>query len=544
MFRTILTKTLRDYRIPTLSWGLGVALLMFIGFAAITPSLRAAYASVAATFRLFGEPYAMDTNEGYIAARYLGFFVPILWSIWPILVGTRLVRGEEERGTMDVVLATPQSRVRVILEKLIALAIALLVISLLMALGIIAGEHQANEQVNAVRAFLTSLNVGLLTFFFAMLALLFSQFTSNRGAATGWASGLMILAFLLDITGRIVEGSWVKYLSPVYYYNLNRPLIPTFNNTPTAVFLLLGLSLLFAVLSVVLFARRDSGRPAFLWQRNHTNGKRLVEHSLKSAERDFSLCAINLRALASHGWFSFWWLLGIAAWNFWLVLLIPSIQAPFQKALQSSPVLAKLYSGGNIGTNAGFLNAVVFSYTPIFVVIFGMTLALSWASDLENGRLELVLATPRSRWRMMLERLGAVLLMLLLTVVLVGLAIIIGAQNANLSLDQGHVIAASVSLLPLALVSATLIYALAGRLRYGAVLGLATLYIALAFLLEFLKGLLQWPDWVLTFSIFHQYGSPIIDGMNWGSFLGTTSVALVLLVLALIQFRYADVERG
>ncbi len=145
---------------------------------------------------------------------------------------------------------------------------------------------------------------------------------------------------------------------------------------------------------------------------------------------------------------------------------------------------------------------------------------------------------------MMLERFGAVLLIALLASVFAWLAIVVAAQIANLSIDQGHVIAASFSMLPLALIIIGLVYAVAGRLRYGAVLGIVTAYIALAFLAEFLRSLLNLPDWLLSLSIFYQYGSPVIDGMNWGVFLGMTGVAIVLLVIGLVQFRYADVERG
>jgi len=545
MFRTILSKSLRDYRVPILGWGIGLALLMVVGLSAATPALRDAYATIAQSLRFFGEPVAMQTPEGYATTRYLELFVPLLLTIWPILVGARMLRGEEERGTLDVLLATPQPRTRVILEKLFALVIALLLIALLIALGTIAGEARTDTQVNFGRALLTALNVSLLAFFFAMVSLLISQFTSSRGAAVGLASGLMILAVLLDGTGRTVSGTWVQYLSPFYYYNLNRPLIPSFNDAPAGALLLLSLSLLFAGISVVLFARRDSGRPAFAWQRNHANGKQQVERSLRKAERDVSVRAISLRALSAHGWSSFWWLLGIVAWCAFLVLLIPSAQEPMKKALAQSPGLNKLFSSSAIATNAGFLNALVFGYGGIvLVVVFAMALALTWAGDLENGRLELVLATPRSRVRMMLERFGAVLLMALLASVFTWLAIVVAAQIANLSIDQGHVIAASFSMLPLALIIIGLVYALAGRLRYSAVLGIVTAYIALAFLAEFLKALLNLPDWVLSLSIFHQYGSPVIDGMNWGAFLGMTGVAIVLLVIGLVQFRYADVERG
>jgi ABC-2 type transport system permease protein len=544
MFRTIWSKSLRDYRVPILSWGIGLGLLMAIIFAGATPALRDAYASVAQSFRFFGDPYAVQTSEGFITTRLLEVTLPILFSFWPILAGARMVRGEEERGTMDVLLATPQSRTRVILEKLLALIIALLLIALLMALGTIAGESAANTQLHFGRALLAALNVSLLVFFFAMVALLISQFATHRGTAAGWAGGLMILAFLLDGTGRTVSGTWVQHLSPFYYYNLNRPLIPSFNNTLGGALLLFGLSLLFATSSVVLFAGRDSGGPAFMWRHKHANGNLQVERSLRKAERAISMRTISLRALRAQGGASFWWLLGIVIWCGWCVLLIPSVLEPLKKAVAQSPNLAQLFSGSDIGTNAGFMSSVVFAFLPALVVIFAMTLALTWAGDLENGRLELVLGTPQSRQRMVLERFAAIFLLALLAPVLTWLAIVVGAHIANLSVDQGHVIAASFSLLPPALIMMGLVYVLAGRLRYGVVLGILTAYITLTFLAEFLNTLLQLPSWLLALSIFHQYGSPITTGMDWGAFIGMTVVAMLLLVLGLVQFSYADIERG
>jgi ABC-2 type transport system permease protein len=140
MFRSILTKSLRDYRVPILGWGIGVGLLMVAGLAAATPALREAYASIAQSLRFLGDPFATQTPEGYATTRYLELFAPLILSVWAILAGARMLRGEEERGTMDVILATPQPRTRVMLEKLLALVIALLLIALLIALGTIAGK--------------------------------------------------------------------------------------------------------------------------------------------------------------------------------------------------------------------------------------------------------------------------------------------------------------------------------------------------------------------------------------------------------------------
>src|SRR5579884_2100199 len=245
MFRSILSKSLRDYRVPMLAWGYGLAVLMAAGFATATPAIVTAFMSFAKIISFLGEPYAMNTPEGYITFRYMETVMPIFLSIWPILAGARLVRGEEERGTMDVLLATSQTRTRLLLEKVGALAIALLVIAVLYALGVLAGETAlGGGHVNFIRALLAGLNLILLNFFFGMVALLISQVTESRRAAAGWASGLLILFVLLNIVGRELHGSWVQYLSPVYYYNLNRPLIASFPDQPLAALVPLLLALL------------------------------------------------------------------------------------------------------------------------------------------------------------------------------------------------------------------------------------------------------------------------------------------------------------
>jgi ABC-2 type transport system permease protein len=544
MFRSIWSKSLRDYRIAILGWGLLLGLLMAVDFAESTPAVVAAFATLAPGFRFLGDPYAIGTPEGFITFRILETFVPIALSIWPILTGARLVRGEEERGTLDVLLATPQPRVRLLLEKIGALVLALLLMAVLFALGTVAGEASIGH-IDVGRALLAGLNLILLAFFFGMVALLISQFTISRSVAVGWTSGLLLLSFLLDSIGRMVNGSWVQYLSPFYYYNLNRPLIPSFPGSPAVALLLVGLSALCATISLLLFARRDSGRSAFSLQRMHPTGAHLVERSLRQAERDVSVRGIGLRALSAQGRSAFWWLLGLVCVCLaYVVLLLPHALELFRQALQKTPTLAKLFSGSDTSTNGDLVGTFVFSLLPVVVAIFAMTLAMTWAADLENGRLELVLDTPRSRPRIMLERFGAICLLALLAPILTWLAILIGTRIDNFSIDQGHVVAASFSMLPPALIIMGLVYALAGRLRYGAVLGCLSAYIALAFLTAFLKEVLQLPDWVMSLSIFYQYGNPMTAGMNWAAFLGMTGIALVLVVIGLVQFRYADVERG
>lgn len=543
MFRAIWTKSLRDYRVAILSWGIGLGLLMAVGLATATPVILASFASLAQLFRFLGDAYAIQTPEGYATFRYLGVFLPLMLSIWSILAGAGLVRREEERGTIDVLLATPQARSRLLLEKVAALLVALLLVAVLFALGVMVGEASFHH-IGFERALLTGLNLGLLAFFFGMLALLISQFTLSRGAAAGGASGLLVLFLLMDITGREVNGSWIQYLSPFYYYNLNRPLIPTFHNTPTAALLIGGLSILCMMCSLPLFARRDIGGSVFSLQRSNANGKQQVIRSLSRAEHATSTRTVSLHTLLTQGWSSFWWLFGILIFCAYILLLTPSLQKPFYGIVQGTPWLAKLFFDTPTSTNAGLLGTILFTFMPALVVILALTLSLKWPADLESGRLELVFSTPQSRRRILLERFGATLLIIVLAPVLIWLTILIGAAIANLDVDQGRIAAASFSLLPLALITMGLVYALAGRLRYIAVLGILTGYLVLSFLEETLEGNFQIPSWVLSLSIFHLYGNPIFLGMNWGNFWGMLAVAAVLLVIGVVQFRNTDIGLG
>lgn len=550
MFRSIWSKTLRDYRIPLLCWGGGAGLTLLVVFAtygAQTSSASAVYASVGQTLRFLADPIALDTANGYATWRSMGLFIPLLLCIWALLAGTATLRGEEERSSMDLLLATPQSRARIVSEKILALGVALILAGLIITLGGIAGQASAKITVDAGRALLAGLNVSLIAFFFAGLALLISQLTSSRGAAAGWTGLLLVVAFLLDATGRTIDnGEWLRRFSPVYYYGLNKPLIPGYASNVAAALLLLGLSILFVVISVFLFLRRDIGRsalPGWVSSRAHArpvDRGRLLEH----ARRDIFNQAVSLRAIRAQAVSAGWWLLSIVAFAVWLTLLTPSLLEPLRKIMAGNPVFANLYSGKDITTNAGFLSGVVFQYTSIAIVVFALVQAVKWSSNLDGGRMELVLSTSQSRQRILLESFIATCFYTVLAALLLWLAVLLSANSINLSVDANKLAAASFGLLPLELIVTAAVYALAERVRNGAIIGIVSAYLVLTFLAEILQSLLKLPDWLISLSIFHDYGSPAVDGWRWGPSGAMLGIAALLLIIGVIQFRRSDIERG
>jgi ABC-2 type transport system permease protein len=544
MFRSIWSKTLRDYRMAILAWGFALGLFAAVDFAESTRTTIATFGSLAPLFRVLGEPYQIQTPEGFITWRIMELFVPLAISFWPILAGAGLIRREEERGSIEVLLATPQSRTRLLLSKLSALMLALVLIGLLLALGLIAGQTRLEGHADVVRALLAGLNVSLLAFFFGCLALLFSQFATSRAVAAGWVSGLLLLSVLLDSTGRLLNGSWAQYLSPLYYYNLNRPLIPSFPDQPLAAVLLASLAVLWAGVSLVLFVRRDIGGTAFsrLGKQEPSNQQALG--SLSQAESALSTRNVSLQTLRRDSWSAFWWGLGVLFVCAYCLVIALSTQQAFYRLMQETPLLQQLFFDTPINTNAAMLGTFLFTFMPALVVAFALTLALKWAADLEYGRLEVLFSTPQSRSRILLARFGANVLVVLLAPILTWLAIMIGAQLAHLAVNQGRIFVASFNMFPMALITLGLVYALAGRLRYAALVGLLSAYIVLSYMEELFEGTITMPAWLMNLSIFHLYGNPVFLGVNWTNLLGMTAVAMVLLVIGLVQFRHVDIELG
>ncbi len=551
MFRSIWSKTLRDYRVAILSWGIGLGLFLLSTFATFGTQMGSASAQsgieqLAQTFRFLGDPIAITTAAGFTTWRLLNLFNPLLLCIWTVLVGAALLRRDEERASLDLLLSTPRSRTRVLLEKLVALLLALILIAVLTALCILAGESVAKVPLDAGRALLTALNVSLLAFFFGTLALLLSQFT-NRGGAAAWAGAILTLSVLFDATGRSIEnGVWLQRFSPFYYYNLNKPLLTDYSYNIWGPLLLLGLALLLTGCSIALFASRDVGGfalPAFL-QRQGTRHAGNRAHVLQRAWNNAFTHSIFAQAFRAQLIPACWWLLSLVLYTTWMTMLTPSMLEPIRKIMGNSPLIQNLFNGHDLATNAGFLAYTVFQLGALLVLSFALTRALRWPSDLDDGRLELVLGTPKSRQRILLERFAVVLLAAILAPVLLWLTVLISARIVDLSIDTNKVAAASLGILPMELIIIAFVYALAERVQASLILGLASVYLTLAFLIELLRSLFNLPEWVMSLSIFHVYGTPISEGWRWGPFGAMLGVAVILLVVGIVQFRQSDIARG
>ena len=541
---SVFLKTLRDYRIAILGWGIGMGLVVVSPMASVstlitTPEAREQLASLAANFAWNADVVAVTTIGGY-ATWKIGVFI-FLIAIWPLLAGSRMLRGEEDRGSLDVLLSLPRPRMRVAVEKLAAMWTALLAMGLLIGLVVFAGGRKFGGEFGLGDALLFGLNLALVCAVFGSLALLISQFTQERGPAAGWTAGLLLLFIVLDMVRRVVSNSeWISRVSPTYYYNLSKALVPGYGVNAGAMVFLLALAVFLGGAAVWLFARRDVGGtvPLPRWLR-------LPERTASRAlpVRDWSLRSVYARGLGMIAMPTLWWTLGIAGFAGWMVFVVQLMEERLSSLLSSSPTmidLIKNLGGGDAGVNAGFLSAMFF-FLPLFLMAFAVTQVNGWSADEQDGRLELVLAAPQRRTWVLLGRFAALGTATVVIAVITLLASAAAAAAAGLNLDSGNLAAATLGMIPLGLLVAAIGYLAAGWLRTAADTGLLSFVLAAWFFISFIGPELSWPDSTLRLSAFYYYGTPLLHGLQLTSVLSVLGVTALALGVGTLRFSRKDI---
>lgn len=544
---SVFLKTLRGYRIPIIGWGYGMSLLVLevvAGASAITTTAagRKTLVELAASFSWNAAPVAVDTPAGYATFK-IGLGV-VIFAIWPLLAGSRTLRGEEEYGSLDVLLSVPRSRLRIALEKVAAIGAALLGMALLIGIVTFAGGVVFNGGYSVSDALLFGLDLALLGAVFAGVALLISQFTYERRYASGWTAAVLLVAAVLDMVHRIWPGTeWVSQLSPVYYYNLSKPLIASYGTTPWAMVLLLALAAALGSASVWLFAQRDVNGvvalPAWMRLRRHPR-----QQAVTLPAREWSLRSYYLRSLRAAAMPTLWWTLGLAGFAAWMVVAVKQISGQLS-GLYATPGISTILGrlgGGDVHLTTTLLSAI-FSLLPLLLMAFAVTQVNRWASDEEDGRIELVLATPRSRASVILGRFAALATTTTFIVVITFAACAASAALSGVDLNRGDLAAATLGMIPLGLLIAAIGYVSAGWLRSAADTGLLSILLALWFLLSFVGPDLQWPDALLRLSPFYYYGTPLLHGLQAAAVLGLLAAAAGALAVGTLRFSRKDLAR-
>jgi ABC-2 type transport system permease protein len=547
-FRNVFLKTLRDYRIAIIGWGIGMGLTIVSPMASVaalisTPAQHAALASIAAQFAWNADPVKADTVGGYATFK-IGVFVFIA-CIWPLLAASRMLRGEEDRGSLDVLLSAPRTRLSIALQKVAAMWSALLVIGLISGVIAYLGGRAFQGDFTLADGLMWGLDLALICMVFGGVALLISQFTHERGPAAGATGGLLVVFIVVDMVHRVIPGTdWLSRLSPIYYYNLSKPLIVSYGTSAGGMLVMLAIAVVLTGAGIWLFVRRDVGDVVKVPWLNRLARPAVPSRSLPV--NDWSLRSVYMRSLGMIAVPTFWWTLGFAAFAAWMIVAVQQLADKMNALLssaQNSPAIAVLQNigGGSSTALNGLLLGAMFELMPVLLMAFAVTQVNRWSADEDEGRLEIVLSTPQSRPAVLLGRFAA----LATATVIVGIVTLVTAAVAasigGLALDGGNLAAATLGMIPLGLLIAAIGYLAAGWLRTAADTGLLSFLLAAWFFISFIGPDLKWPDATLRLSPFYYYGTPLLHGMAVANLAVVIGVGAVALALASFRFARKDI---
>jgi ABC-2 type transport system permease protein len=243
-----------------------VALTALVGmYVAVYPTVKGSSSFVKLidqmpkTYRaLFTTGSAADftTPAGYLNTELLTFMGPLLVLVYAIGAGASAVAGEEDRGTLDLLLANPISRARVLMEKFAALVVGVAVLMGALWLALLAEGRAAGMDVPLANSAAALLHMGLLGIEFGALALLAGSVVGHLGMARAVPAGVAVVAFLINAFAPLV--SWlhpIRFVSPFYQYIGHDPMRSGLS--PPAVAISVVSIGIVVFLAVEAFRRRD-----------------------------------------------------------------------------------------------------------------------------------------------------------------------------------------------------------------------------------------------------------------------------------------------
>jgi ABC-2 type transport system permease protein len=196
------------------------------------------------------------TITGWYRAEIASVYGPLVAGAIAITAASASTAGEEDDRILALILAHPVSRPALVAAKAVAVALGVVIVALGSWVGLIAGVAVAGGGIGVGNLAAYALHLAFFGFASGAVALAIGAGTGRRGLATGGAAGVAIVGYLINGLVPLVDAiTWLKYLSPFYYYAENNPLA---NGIDVANLVVLSLfALAMAVIAAVGLQRRD-----------------------------------------------------------------------------------------------------------------------------------------------------------------------------------------------------------------------------------------------------------------------------------------------
>jgi beta-exotoxin I transport system permease protein len=221
----------------------------------------------------------MASTAGRIAIAYDDPIVSLLVLVWAVSRGSDSVSGELNRGTMEMVLAQPVTRLGVLGSQAVVTLAGGALLSAAALLGTMVGLATVtlDKSISTIVFLPAALNLFAITAFLAGLSTMVSAGSNYRARTVGIVGAAYAISMVIKIVGRMAPGwEWLSYFSFFTPFEPQLLVGDTARSWSLVVrsaegafamgglgydSILIGLGLVFYVVGSIIFCHRDLPAP-------------------------------------------------------------------------------------------------------------------------------------------------------------------------------------------------------------------------------------------------------------------------------------------
>jgi len=387
-----------------------------------------------------------------------------------------------------------------------------------------------NDPLPLGGAVLETVELLSVTLVFFGVGLAIAQLVLTRRAAASLGAIVVVALYELNAAARsgLDLGAFAN-ISPFALFDRSRPLLPVGGGidaaATTLLFLLAGALI---ALCVAAFLRRDIGGVLVHLGTGRTRA------TFRPSTDPF----LRIPVLASVDQ-QRWWLIGWTVAFAILANFLTTLARTIVDGMMAIPSLRFYFDRLGVAAYADFIG--VFWFGTALFILSGLAIAQvnGWAADDGEGRLEAMLAAGASRSRVVLERIGALLIIVAVVAAISSVVVLYGLRALDIPVAVDRMVIATLDELPVVFAFAGIGAALVGWRPRVAVVVLGAVAVISYFLQQF-YAIFDWPDWVGQLSIYQLYGMPLSkDG--WPGIITLVAVGVAGTAIALLSMRRRNI---